>query len=93
MTAQAQLESALAEAAGALETGDAVRAAAAMGIAARACEEARTTGATLDAKSLAQARRLFDRCTAAATDLQARLGRELSQASLGRRAVTAYRPR
>jgi hypothetical protein len=87
-----RLAEALAEATAALEAGDPIAAAPAAARAARICEEARASGARLDAGEVAALGRAQSRAAAAADGERLRLKGALGRASSARRAADAYRP-
>jgi len=84
------LEQALADAAAALEAGDAEAAALASGRAAAAGAALAAAGARLAPDALERTRALQARCETASTALQRRLTGELDVASRSRRAADAY---
>jgi len=85
-----ELEQALADAAAALEAGDAEAAALASGRAAAAGAALTAAAARLRPDALERARALQARCEAASAALQKRLTGELDVASRSRRAASAY---
>jgi hypothetical protein len=85
-----QLDLALAAVAEALESGDAVAAAAASERASRLCLDARDAGERISAEELPTLLRAQARAEAAARVAGERIARELDQASTGRRATEAY---
>ncbi|GEJ59170.1 hypothetical protein [Anaeromyxobacter diazotrophicus] len=85
------LAGALERAATALEAGDAPGAAAAMGEASRACQEAEARGERVAPAALAELTALHARCGQSAARARATLEQALESAGAARRAVSAYR--
>lgn len=90
MSLARELGQALASVADALESGDAVAAAAASERASRLCLDARDTGERVPVEELPELLRVQARAVAAANVARERIARELDQASTGRRATEAY---